>query len=101
MRVEMRLFGHVAHALLVGDQVALNGLAVEQDLAGGHLHQPGDHLHGGGFAGAVRPQVAGDLAGAGRKADVVDGGDPGESLANVAKFEHAPYVANYCHQLVK
>ncbi len=29
----MRLLGHVAHALLVGDQVALDGLAVEQDLA--------------------------------------------------------------------
>ena len=65
MPVEMRLFRHVAHALLPGDQIALNGNAVEQDFAGGHLHQPGDHLHGGGFAGAVRPQVAGDLPGAG------------------------------------
>ena len=80
MRVEVRLFGHVAHALLVGDQVALDGLAVEEDLAGGHLDQAGDHLHGGGFARAVRAQVAGHLAGARREADVVHGGDAGESL---------------------
>ena len=33
VRVEMRLLGHVAHALLVGDQVALNPLPVEEDLA--------------------------------------------------------------------
>ena len=88
MRVEMRLFGHVAHALLVGDQVALDGFAVEQDLARGGLQQPGDHLHRGGFAGAVRPQVPGDLAGARRKADIVHGRDAAESLGNVAKFQH-------------
>ena len=91
VRVEMRLFGHVAHALLVGDQVALNALAVEQDLAGGRLHQAGDHLHGGGLAGAVRPQVAGDLAGAGGKAHVIDGGDAEEAFGNVAQFEHGCY----------
>ena len=44
------------------------------------LDQPGDHLHGGGFAGAVRPQVAGDFAGARGEADVVHGGDAGNRL---------------------
>ena len=88
MRVKMRLFGHVAHALLVGDQVALDGFAVEKDLARGRLDQAGDHFHGGGFAGAVRPQVAGDFARAGGEADVVHGGDAGKSLGDVAQFKH-------------
>ncbi len=91
MRVEMRLFRHVTHALLVRDQVGLNALAVEQDLARGRLDEPGDHLHGGGLAGAVRTQVTGDLAGARREANVVDGGDAEEMLGNVAKFEHTGY----------
>ena len=86
--VEVRLLGHVAHALLVGDEVVLDGLALEEDLAERHFHEAGDHLHGGGFAGAVGAQVAGDLAGAGGEADAVDGGDAGETLGDVAKFEH-------------
>ena len=64
------------------------GSPSKQDLARGHLHEPGDHLHGGGLARAVRAQVAGHLAGARRKADVVDGGDAVEPFGNVAKFEH-------------
>ncbi len=67
MRVQMRLFGHVAHALLPGDQVAPDGFAVEQNLAAARLDEAGDHLHGGGFAGAVRPEVAGHLAGQAEK----------------------------------
>ena len=67
MRVQMRLFGHVAHALLIGDQVALNGFAIEENLARAHLDEPGDHLHGGGLAGAVRSQIAGHFAGDARK----------------------------------
>ena len=87
----MRLFGHVAHALLVGDQVALDRFAVEQDLAGGGVHQAGDHLHGGGLAGAVGAQVAGDLAGTGGKADLIDGGDAEKTFGDVAQFEHGCY----------
>ena len=33
MGVQMRLFGHVAHALLVCDEVALDGLAIEENRA--------------------------------------------------------------------
>src|SRR5579864_7574117 len=98
----MRLLWYVAHALLIGNQVVLNPFPIEEDLARGHLYERGNHFHGGGFAGAVRAQVAGDLAGAGRKADVIDCNDAGESFRNVAKFEHnsslccfVPYVANY------
>ena len=87
VRVEMRLFGHVAHALLVGDQVAANGLAAEKDFARADLDQPGDHFHGGGFAGAVGAQVAGDFARWGGEADVIYGEDAGETLGDVAQFE--------------
>ena len=78
MGVEVRLFGDVAHAALVGDEVVLDGLAVEENFAGGHFDEAGDHLHGGGFAGAVGAEVAGDFAGAGGEGHVVDGGNTGE-----------------------
>ena len=86
MVVEIGLFGDVAHAALVGDQVVLDGLAVEEDLAKGHLDEAGDHLHGGGLAGAVGAEIAGDLAGSRGEADVVDGGNAGEVLGDTAKF---------------
>ena len=35
MVVEIGLFGDVAHATLVGDEVVVDGLAVEEDVAGG------------------------------------------------------------------
>ena len=95
MSVEMRLLGDVAHALFVGDQVVLDPPSVEQNLAGGHFHQAGDHLHGGGFARSVRPKIAGDLAGAGDEAHAVDGERAGESFGDAAKFQHLPYVAYY------
>ena len=65
MRVEMRIFGHVTYMAFVSQQAAMNGLAVESDFAAGQIHQPGDRLHGGGFAG---PHGEGDA---------IDGGDAG------------------------
>ena len=93
MVVEVRLFGNVAHAALVADQVVLDGLAFKEDVAEGHFDQAGDHLHGGGLAGAVGAEVAGDLAGAGSEADVVNRGNAGEVLGDAAQFEHrkAPF----------
>src|ERR1035441_777333 len=87
MGVEMRLFGHVTHAPLVGDEVAADGLAIEEDFARTDPDESGDHLHGGGFAGTVGAQVAGDLSGGGRKADVIDGEYAGETLGDVAQFQ--------------
>ena len=86
--VEMRLFGDVAHALLVGDEVLLDGLAFEEDFSGAWVHESGDHLHGGGFAGAVGAEVAGDFAGPGGEAGAGNGGDSGEAFVDVAEFEH-------------
>ena len=87
MGVEMRLFGYVAHALFVGDEVVANGLAAEEDLARADLDEPGDHLHGGGFAGAVGAQIAGDFARGCGKADVIYGEHARKTLGDVAQFE--------------
>jgi len=87
MRVEIRLFRHVSHALLVGDEIAANGLAGEENFARPDLDQPGDHFHGSGFAGAVGAQVAGDFARGGGEADVIYGQDAREALGDVAQFE--------------
>src|SRR5258706_13078377 len=88
MSVEVRLFGDVAHALLVGDRVKLNRAAVEEDLTAGHFDETGDHLHGGGFAGAVGSQISGDCSRMRGVADVVDSSDAGKSFRDAAEFEH-------------
>ncbi|MGC2531030.1 MAG: hypothetical protein WA639_25060 [Candidatus Acidiferrum sp.] len=89
MRIKVRFFGHVPNALLVGDQVVVNRLSLKINLARSGFHQAGDHFHCRGFAGPIQPKVASDFAWPCRKADVVHGGTPFESLANVAQFEHA------------
>ena len=38
-----------------------DGVAVEKDVPGGGAEQPGDHLHGGGFAAPGRPQQGGQF----------------------------------------
>src|SRR3954452_15432408 len=48
--------------------------AVHGDRAAGGPVQADDHAHGGGLAGAVRAEEAGDLAGPDREAYAVDGG---------------------------
>src|ERR1700689_1977433 len=95
MRVQVRLFRNVAHALLVCDRVALDGLAVEKDLSGVHLNEPGDPFHGGGFAGAVRPQVPGHFAGACRKTHTVNGGDAGKAFGNATQIKHGFSLTYY------
>ncbi len=84
----MRLLRHVPHAPFMGDQIALDGLSFEEDLAGGHLHHPRDHFHRGGFAGAVGPEIAGNFSRPNGEADAVHGGDAGEALYDMAQFEH-------------
>src|SRR5580700_2297949 len=88
MRVEMRLFRHVPHALLVGDRVILDGYAIEQDLARAGLDEAGDYFHRGRFAGAIGSEVARDFTGMRRETDVIDGDRAGETFGNIAKFQH-------------
>ena len=50
MRIDLRLFGHVSHAALVGHRIVLDALALEQDFPVGRLHESRNHLHGGRLA---------------------------------------------------
>ena len=78
------------------DTVALDGLALKEDLAIGRLDKPGDHLEGGRLTRAVRAQVAGYLTGPGRKTDILDSRSTGIHFGNVAQYKIAGhYVAFY------
>ena len=94
--VEVRLFGDVAEAAAEGEEVVADGTAVEEDVAGGGLEEAGDHLHGGGFAGAVGAEVAGDLAGVRGEADGFDGGDAQEIFVDAAELEHGGDLVPLC-----
>ncbi len=52
------------------------------DPAFGGRDEPGQHAHGGGFAGAVRPQESQHLAPLHREGDVVDGQLRGQMLCS-------------------
>ena len=67
-------------------------LAVQKDGAGGHVHQTGDHVDGGGFAAAAVPDDGETLAGEQVKADIFHGGKvrlplPGEGFGQAADFQ--------------
>ena len=66
---------HIAHPL-PGLQVArVDALAEQFSLAGAGRQQPGEHLHGGGFAAAVGTQEAENLTAVNFETDLVDGGE--------------------------
>ena len=88
MRVEVRLFRHVADALLEGGEVVVDAFAVVKDLPVGRLDQPGQHLDRGALAGAVRPQVAEDLSGPDGETHLAHGGRVVVVLRQRSSFEH-------------
>src|ERR1035438_10135774 len=88
MIVEIRLLRDVAHAPLIGDPIILNGLALKQDVAVGHLDEASDHLHGCRLAGTVGSKVAGDLTGPRGKAHVIHRSDSGEMFGDTAYLKH-------------
>ena len=63
-------------------------LAVDRDAALARAVEADDHAHGGRLAGAVRAEEAGDLAGAHRERDVVDGGLRAEALGESFCSDH-------------
>ena len=87
--VEIGLFRDVAHAAFVGDEVVVDGFAIEENPAGGHLDEAGDHFHGRGLAGAIGSEVAGDFSGTCGEGDVIDGGNSGEVFGDALQFEHS------------
>ena len=88
MRVQVGLFGNIAHPSFVSRRVFLNRHSAEENLAQAGFDQSGDDLHGGGLTRAVRPQIAGHFSGSRREADVFHGCDAGEVFRDVAKFQH-------------
>jgi hypothetical protein len=64
MRIEMRLFGHVADAVLELLEILADIAPVKKDAPGIRLDEADDHLDGGAFAGSVGAQVAENLSGA-------------------------------------
>ncbi len=48
--------------MICGVAQAADRVAVEDDAAGARLHQPEDHLHGGGLAAGIAAEQADDLA---------------------------------------
>ena len=71
-------------------------LSVQDDVPGVSVCQPGDHIHGGGFAAAAFPDDGQALPGKQAEGDAVDGGKvwltlPGKDLGQVF------YVQNRFH----
>ena len=62
--------------------------AVDGDRARRRPVQPHDHAHGGGFAGSVRAQEAGDPAGFDSEVDSGDGGLFAVDLGQASCFDH-------------
>src|SRR6516162_11562847 len=94
MRIEMRLFRHIAHPGFVRNQIMVDAAAIEKDLSGRDLEQSGDHLDGRGFPGTVGAEIPGHFAGTRSETDVIDCRNPGKTFADVAKFQHvSTYIA--------
>jgi hypothetical protein len=91
MRIEMRLFGHVADAALKGFAsfgIFVDVAAVKRDFAGCRLKEANDHLDRGALAGAVGTEIAERFAAMNHEADMVDNWDSGVMFRQVANFEH-------------
>ena len=86
--IEVRFLGDVADAPLEGFHVLHDVLAVKQDLALRRLDETGEHLDRGALPGAVRSEIAENLAGLDREADAVHDGDSAVALFEVAYFQH-------------
>src|SRR5947209_6047084 len=72
-------------------------LALEHDVTRGRTLDPHDCLHGGGFAGAVRPDQAKNFAGAELEVEVLDRGQTAEALGQAAHFEHGRLIGRCIH----
>ena len=92
MGVDLGFLGDVAEMGAEGGEVLVDVAAGEEDFAAGGLDEADDHLNGGGFAGAVGPEVAEDVAGGEGEADVFDGGDGTVGFGDVSEFEHGVEV---------
>ncbi len=86
--VEEGAIGDIAGAPFALERGAGEIMAADGHRAGRWLQQAGQHLDGGGLAGAVGAEEAVDFAGRNRQADIVDGGEAAEVFAELMKVEH-------------
>jgi hypothetical protein len=87
-RVEVGFFRDVAEPLTIGDEVVLNVLALEEDLAASGLQQAGEDFDGGTFARTVGAQVSEYLAGFEAKRDFTDRGNRPVEFCESDCIEH-------------
>src|SRR5262245_51519884 len=69
--VQVGFFGYVAESVFPGDRIASDRFAAKQDLTGRRFNQSGNDLERCRFPGAVRSEIARDLARARLKADII------------------------------
>src|SRR6185437_13194952 len=89
LRVEAALLRHVAEAAAV---LGRHGRAVEDDLAGVGLEDAERDPHGGGLAGAVAADEAGEASRTDVEAHVVERATVAIRLRDAVEFEHGSRV---------
>ncbi len=87
IRVEARALDETGHAVQSTRSVDQRVAAEETRLALGRPDQPEQHPQRGRLAGAVRAEVAEDVASIDRQVDVVDGDDVAVALDQSSRFE--------------
>lgn len=90
----MRFLWHIAEPPFERHRVSLDRLALEKNFAGGGFDQPGDHFDGGGFTGAIRPEISCYPPYGRGKADIIDRYDAPEPLRHTAEFEHFVHLCS-------
>ena len=84
--IERESLRHITHSLAGGDIFRVDRLAEQPGLAFAGGQQAGEHLHGGGFAAAVRAEEAKNFATGDTKVNVVDGDKVAEAHGQAARF---------------
>ncbi len=98
VRIEVRLFGHVADAALkgfAGFGIFVDVVAIQRDFAGRGLQKADYHLDGGALAGAVGAEIAERFASMNHEADMVDDRDAGVTFGQIADFKHDLWEVYY------
>ncbi len=91
VRIQVRLFGHVADAALkgfAGFGICVNVVAIKRDFPGRGLKQTNDHLDRGALSGAVGTEIAERFTAMNHEAGMVNNWDAGVTFREVADFEH-------------
>ena len=87
LRVQRERLRHEPDTLPRDEVTGVHGLAQQPGLALGHRQQPGQHLHRGGLAAAVRSEKAEDLAAADAEAHPVHRDEVAEPPGQILCFD--------------